>query len=63
LLQGGRKEKVTVREANGAVAESHLETKFYAYSGNSITILGLVKYDVESDTFGMTEISSMIAGG
>ena len=37
--------------------------KYVALEGTSLSLLGLVKYDVESDTFAMTHLSSIMAGG
>jgi len=54
LLQGGRKLDL---------GDLHYKTKFFAYEGSSITILGLVEYNVKYDAFIMTEISHIIAGG
>ena len=37
--------------------------KTLAIEGSTLTLMGLVKYDANSDSFEMTELSSIIAGG
>ena len=37
--------------------------KHLALEGTSLTLLGLVKYDCEHDSFKMTELACCLAGG
>ena len=34
-----------------------------AIEGSTLTLMGLVKYDAERDSFEMTKLSSVLAGG
>ncbi len=34
-----------------------------AFEGSTLTLIGLVKYDTETNAFKMTEISGIVAGG
>ena len=37
--------------------------KFVAIEGSSLTLLGLVKYDSEEDSFHMTQVSAILSSG
>ena len=37
--------------------------KYIAFEGSSLTLLGLVKYNADTDSFDMTQLSNVLAGG
>ena len=37
--------------------------KYAAIEGGSMTLLGLIKYNAEKDSFSMTEFSTVLSGG
>ena len=37
--------------------------KYVAFEGSSLTLLGLVNYDPQKDSFSMTELSAVLSGG
>ncbi len=39
------------------------ELKYVTLEGSSITLLGLIKYDKQSDSFEMTKLSCVLTGG
>ena len=39
------------------------EVRYLALEGSTLTLLGLIKYDSQTDSVEMTELVSVIAGG
>lgn len=46
-----------------AYSEEAQVVKYAAAEGQGVTLLGLVKYDPDTDTFAMTEVASVLGGG
>ena len=39
------------------------QVKFFAMEGSSLTLFGLLKYNLDDDKFEMTELTGIFAGG